>query len=66
MAHIEKAELKELLEEAFMDVAEALAGDYSRIQRGMSTQHKLGRIWTMAELGDLPEYEPSFRVVKTG
>lgn len=64
MAHIEKAELRELLEEAFMDVAEALAGDYNRIQRGMSTQQKLGRIWKMADLGELPEYEPSFRVVR--
>jgi len=63
---LSKAELRSVLEQAMEDVA-MLMGDTMTCQRRLMEVRQLcADVWTMADLGDVPEYETSVRVVKAG
>ena len=64
MASVSKERLRELLEDAMSDVAMAMADSVSYQQRLMGVRQRCADVWSLADLGDVPEFELQPRAVK--
>ena len=63
---LSKAELRSVLEQAMEDVALLMGESMTCQQRLLEVRGLCADVWKMADLGDVPEFEPSVRVVKAG
>ncbi len=59
-----KERLRELLEDAMADVAQAMSDSMTHQQRLLSVRQRCADVWELADLGDVPEYEAQVRAVK--
>lgn len=61
MATVDRERLREVLEEAMEDVAMLMSDELSREARLKDVRSRIAKVWTMAELGDVPEWETQVR-----